>query len=508
MSLRLRLLLVFLFVTAFLLVFQSTIIFPDPDSFYHAGVTQIIRDGTIVPKEFQWLPFTILGTHYIDHHYLYHVALIPFSFIHPLLGLKLATAVFGGLFAVVFSAVLMRLRVRFPELFILLLMTHGPFLFRMNLVKAPSFSLLILFGMIYLMITKRWWVLLLVSAVYVWAYDGWVVGLGAACVVWVVRSLGIMVYRQNMVSASGYLRVLFSRESLALIGAVVGGMTVGVVVNPYFPSNITFYFDHIVKIGLLGYRHVIGVGGEWYGYALPELLGASAIAMALFVLSSVVFVTRLRRQDEWTLVSLALALLFLIATIRSQRHVEYFVPFFILTIALAFRALAWDEIWNMIQQRIHRKRWIVVSYLVLFVVSFAITKDLMLVQKHLNNGFVFTHLQPESRWIDENVPSGEVIFHSNWDEFPALFFYNRDNRYVAGLDPAFLYARDKKRFFLWRDITQGNLSRNLAAILRNEFGTTYVLASLKHGAMRSNLEAQGFTKRFEGPQATIYQAPQ
>jgi len=500
------LLVIFLFAFALLLVFQSTTIFPDPDSFYHAGVTQLIRNGAVVPKEFQWLPFTILGTNYIDHHYLYHVALIPFSFIHPLLGLKFATAVFGGLFVVVFAAVLMRLRVRFPELFVLLLMTHGPFLFRMNLVKAPSFSLLILFGMVYLMITKRWLALSCVSAVYVWAYDGWVVGFGVAGIVWVVRSLGTMVYRRDTVSAVEYLRELFSRESLALIGTVVGGMAFGIVVNPYFPSNITFYVDHIVNIGLLGYRNVIGVGGEWYGYALPELLGSSSIAMALFVMAAVVFVTRLKRQDEWTLVSLALAIVFFAATLRSQRHVEYFVPFFVLHIALAFRPFSWNDAWSMIRSWLARKRWVAVSYVLLFAVSFAVTKDLMLVQKHLNNGFPHTFLQSESQWIRKYVPKGEVVFHSNWDEFPALFFYNRDNKYVAGLDPAFLYARDKKRFFLWRDITQGVLTKNLAGIMNNEFGARFVLASSKHSAFRSHLESQGFIKRYEGPSAAIYEA--
>ncbi len=507
MSQRTRLFLVFLFVTAFLLIFQSTTIFPDPDSFYHAGVTQLIREGTLVPKEFEWLPYTILGTHYIDHHYLYHVALVPFSAIHPLLGLKLATAVFGGLFAVMFASIMMRLRVKFPELFVLLLVTHGPLLFRINLVKAPSFSLLLLFGMLYLMVAKRWWALSFVSALYVWAYNGWIVGLGVAFVVWVVRSLGVMVYVRNTISISSYAKELCSRESLALLGSVAMGMAVGVIVNPYFPSNITFYVDHIIKIGLLGYRHVIGVGGEWYGYALPELLGASAITMAFFILSSVVFVVRLRRQDEWALVSLILAVLFFIATIRSQRHVEYFVPFLVLYIALAFRTLSWDEIWNMVRSRLHLKRWIVASYFLLFAVSFAVTKDLLLVQKHLSNGFPYTLLESESQWINEHVPSKEVIFHSNWDEFPALFFYNRDNRYIAGLDPAFLYARDKKRFFLWRDITQGTLSKNLVGIMKNEFKASFVLASSKHDALRSNLEAQGFVKRFEGPYAAVYQAP-
>lgn len=506
MSQRTRLFLVFLFSFAFLLVLQSTTIFPDPDSFYHAGMTQIIRDGDWIPKTFSWLSFTILGSNYVDHHYLYHIALIPFSFIHPLLGLKVATAFFGGLFLVVFARVLFSLRVKYPELFLILLITHGPLLFRLSLVKAPSFSLLILLLMILAMVRKQWVMLGLVSFVYVWAYDGWVIGFIVAGVVWVVRAFGVMVYQGHTVSFRGYIREVCSKESLALMGSVCAGIVLGIIVNPYFPGNVSFFYDHIVKIGFIGYRQVIGVGGEWYGYPLPELMGASAIAMAFFVLAMTMFFLRLKEQDEWSLVALMLTLLFAIATVRSQRHVEYFIPFLVMFIALASRPLEFASVREAVLKRMHSKRWVAVGYIVLFVVSFAVTKDFLLVRRQLNNGFQFTFLKEESEWIQEHIPNGETVFHSNWDEFPALFFYNRANRYVAGLDPAFLYANDKKRFFLWRDITQGTLSKNLSSILRTEFGSHVVLASSKHDKLRANLESQGFVKRFEGPNAAVYTA--
>jgi hypothetical protein len=50
------------------------------DGYFHIKFAQVIREQGIRP-DYPWLPLTILNpTEYFDHHFLYHILLVPFSF--------------------------------------------------------------------------------------------------------------------------------------------------------------------------------------------------------------------------------------------------------------------------------------------------------------------------------------------------------------------------------------------------------------------------------------------
>ena len=53
---------------------------PDNDGFYHIKLAYLMRTEGLKP-EFKWLPQSILNKNeFYDHHFLFHVALIPFTF--------------------------------------------------------------------------------------------------------------------------------------------------------------------------------------------------------------------------------------------------------------------------------------------------------------------------------------------------------------------------------------------------------------------------------------------
>src|SRR3989338_4170402 len=49
----------------------------DSDSLYHAKIVEFLSQGILV-KNFPWLPLTLLANYYTDHHFLYHLILVPF----------------------------------------------------------------------------------------------------------------------------------------------------------------------------------------------------------------------------------------------------------------------------------------------------------------------------------------------------------------------------------------------------------------------------------------------
>src|SRR3989344_3431557 len=69
--------------------------FADPDSFYHAKMSQFLLERGAI-NEFPWLSATSLRYQFVDHHFLYHLILIPFVAVSPLIGLKVATVLLAA----------------------------------------------------------------------------------------------------------------------------------------------------------------------------------------------------------------------------------------------------------------------------------------------------------------------------------------------------------------------------------------------------------------------------
>jgi hypothetical protein len=61
-------------------------------------------------------------------------------------------------------------------------------------------------------------------------------------------------------------------------------------------------------------------------------------------------------------------------------------------------------------------------------------------------------LRDAGRWLADHTGAGEVVFNVRWSRFSPLFFWNQHNRYVAGLDPIFLYARDPSLYWKFHHI--------------------------------------------------------
>ena len=78
-----------------------------------------------------------------------------------------------------------------------------------------------------------------------------------------------------------------------------------------------------------------------------------------------------------------------------------------------------------------------------------------------------------AEWLRQNVPPGEMIFNTDWDDFPKLFYYDPTHAYVTGLDPTYLYDRDRELSKLYEDITLGR-EQNPGPPIRERFGARYV----------------------------------
>jgi hypothetical protein len=77
-------------------------------------------------------------------------------------------------------------------------------------------------------------------------------------------------------------------------------------------------------------------------------------------------------------------------------------------------------------------------------------------------------------WVRDNVPAGETVFHSDWGDFPELFFHAPGQRYLVGLDPVFMFMHDASKWRLWTSITGGRRA-DAVDLIRAEFNSRFVL---------------------------------
>ena len=487
----------FLIAFCFFFFLQSDAKLADPDSFYHAKMALLLKEQGIF-KTFPWLQFSVLKDNYADHHFLYHVLLIPLvSFLHPLWAVKLTAIVLASSLILLIYYFLRTLKVKGAFFYALFLLGISPFVFRISLAKAPVLSIIVLLLAFLALIKKKNIWLFVLSFIYVWLYGGWpliLVLTGTYCLVESIKA-----------------KKIFTQANWQRLLAVISGLAAGLVINPYFPENIKFYWYQTFEIGFVNYASQIGVGVEWLPYALNYLIADTIFLSLLALLAFGSFIFNFKKQKTETWVAFLMFVAFFILTLKARRQIEYLAPF-----ALIYSALVINSSFNsrFLKRIKEEARGIFASHIFwAYIASFLLASFVMIfcldakrVRHVLNDGFVFDKWQGASEFLLKNSLPQEIVFTSDWDEFPILFYHNSKNYYITGLDPTFMYLYDQGLHQKYVDITTGKQNSGLYSIIKEEFKASYVFIDDSHKKMLENIAAdQGFKKVYSSSEAAIFE---
>jgi len=446
---------------------------PDNDGYYHIKLAWLMRTEGLKP-DFPWLPLSILDSEkFYDHHFLFHVALIPFTFGDLRDGAKWAAVIFSSLAFLAVWYLFHRQRVPLAWLWAVgLLGISDAFLYRMSIPRAQSLSLGVLaLGYLWLLEGKHWRLALL-AFLYVWMYDAFPL----------LIALGVL-----HMAAVFLIERKFEYRPLLFIGA---GILLGMIINPYFPVNITFSIQHMLP--KLSNATAVNVGNEWYPYDTGQILKNSLPALIAFASGILALGLAERKMDVRTALGLFTALLFGLMLFQARRFVEYFPPF-----ALIFAAFAWSPFLldsstgtlnlNLKSDSEQKNRaplqYIRANFGVIVLtvaVLMGVFKTIPAVRASIAKSKSAGLYADASKWLIQNTPAGSRVFQTDWDDFPRLFFYNTHNTYLIGLDPTYMQLYDAKMYDQWVAITRGEVTQPSQTIL-DTFGARYIHTDLNHG---------------------------
>lgn len=439
------------------------------DGYYHIKIASLMRTEGL-RLEFQWLPLTILNVQdFVDHHFLYHFLLIPFTLGDLVVGAKWASVLFASLAFLCVWWLLHRQKVRGAPLWALgMLIVSEAFIFRMNMPRVQSLSLAFLVLALHWTLIGKHRLLLPLAFLYVWLYDAF------PLILLVTAAFAVAHW------------LLEGRLELRPLVYASVGIVLGLLFHPYFPENLNFLARHILP--KLMDPTSVSVGSEWFPYKTTQLVENSGLALAAFMGGTMALGLHARRMNVPTATALILSIAFGFMLFQSRRFIEYFPAF-----VLIFAALAWSPI---VRRWIDRKddpetnrqqapegsrpwKGRVLAGLIGAIVLSGLYLNLEASRESMEGSKPYQLYGEASAWLRENTSAGALVFQTDWDDFPRLFFFNSHNTYTIGLDPTYMQLHDPDLYELWVDLTQGRTD-DLSDGIQRVFGAQYVITDLKH----------------------------
>ncbi|HEX7294271.1 MAG TPA: hypothetical protein VF251_00880, partial [Pyrinomonadaceae bacterium] len=267
-------------------------------------------------------------------------------------------------------------------------------------------------------------------------------------------------------------------------------------------------------------------GSEWYPYDSWEFIGTSLVACVSMIVGYVAFDVGERKRAHHPLFFLLFSTALLIMNARWKRIAEYWPPFAVMF--AAFSLQPWLEGTRSILTRLPsdilaelepfldraapppRPEYYglvrtVIAGAIACVIAAVLYFNLKATIKEIGASEPHNFYEAGAKWLRANVPPQEIVFNTDWDDFPRLFYFDESHYYVSGLDPSYLYDRDPVLSRLYERITLGK-EDDPAPLIRDRFGARYVFTDNNHHDFVAVANASGwFEIVYEDEHCMIFQ---
>lgn len=520
-------------------------IFMDGDPFYHAKITQLMLEQKNTVKDFPWLPMSVFSDGYYDHHFLFHIFLLPFNAVigDPLIAIRVATSFFSALFLAVMYLFFYKLTPRTALFPCILALLSSSLIFRLSLDKAPAISLVFLFCGLFATLKKKYVWLFVVSFLYVWLYSAWPLIFIAVAFYCFANALAKLFSSEHSLSlrtfpVKDFFSLCAQKENMLLLASCVGGLVAGIVINPYFPQNIIFYKTHLLSIAMVTGGVFFGIGNEWLPVDPISFINENTPFMIFWIcafcwtslqiasrIRSVPIPSYLKTPSSLSAPSLffmIFSLFLLFATIKSRRMGEYFIPigsaFIAFTLQDFFRRASWREFLRSLYGLLRNSTtalqcifcYMAGVFIVITLLQMSSFPYISLWDTVNTKNYPFHSLARVSDFISRTIPKGALIINDDWSYFPQLMYYADAYKFAWGLDPTFTHDAYPDFFSAVSKLGKEKDHTDISNILKNTLHSSYLLISKNTSAPKKRLATlakkdTGLKKIYEDDEVFLYE---
>jgi len=231
------------------------------------------------------------------------------------------------------------------------------------------------------------------------------------------------------------------------------------VIHPNFPANVELFWIQNVTVlvsTVWGEKTGFDMGGEFEPFNFASLFLFVLIPAAMTVAATTMAWSR-RRANVLPLALAMTAIGFFIITLRTQRFVEYLVPFAVFALAVAWQP--------------GRNRTLAPALVGTGVLWIALLArypiELLLIR---DNAFP----SPVAANLREVLLENEQIVTCDWKFTGEMMLALPDRKFIVALDPVFFAMNDPVLYRTWFETIHSPLP-NAASVLREKFDARYVL---------------------------------
>lgn len=468
------------------------------DSLYHVGHASVYATRGIFYHDFPWPTYSVIRVFAADIWYGFHVLLIPFALLHYEPEHQVNQVKWAGTFLTASLLVLVYFALRrgtiaFPWAWPFVMVVACMFRYaqvRPQLLTTGLTALLFAF-----LVTGSAWAVFAIVAVLAFLHLAFF---------WLAIFTAIVV-----VGVKWAVEKTFEWKKLV---ATFAGLVVGWLLrpNPIGAAKILW-----VQIFQLVMQKQKGETPLSFGIELSPInstylahsQGAYlivwmvlAVALLLVVLAGFV-VGRQRipsRRQTWLWSSLGLSVIFFLMTLfQYMRSLDHWTLFSALFMAAAVSCLV--RMKSGLRERLAKlpQATAVPAYAAFIVVAVGVF--ILIAYQSLSGRYGFIGAMAKSMhpyryrqagaWLSTHTPAKSIVFHSNWGIFPELFFWDKHNRYIGGMDPMFQYTYSKDLYWKSDNIhngvgapdtwgtgnPKGSQHVDMFTSLRRDFHASYIL---------------------------------
>jgi len=425
------------------------------DGYYHIGVTNFIKQFGF-NYSFRWCQFSTFGYSFSDKDLLLHIFTLPFCWLSGdlIFAAKCAVILLDLLFLLTITLILKKYLPNFliPPFLITIFLSPTFSVYFLYLRPATLASILTILG-IYFLIKKQHFIVFFISSLYTLTHISFPMMAVFALI-------------------CEFIRYEYKKEFfLKNVVFVILGIILGTLIHPNFPYNLlSFYLNGILVPFYSFSGKDIDFGRELYSITTKDAFLQNF--MVFFTLGLIFWSALISRVKVSfaTLVFLGCSSIYFALSFFSNRFWYLLNPLVVILAASFLRD--WWETKKDIETIKRRIRFFLVVWAGISMGAGFYCFDSLLntVNANISQN---THYENAAKWMKDNVPGGETIYHAYWSDSPYFICFNPKNNYLVALDPIYMYYFSPKTYEIYRDLKNGLIKEEAYSYLKYTFGVTY-----------------------------------